>query len=333
MKRAMCLLGVLFLAFQTMGNSVAIGQNDKLTAEQNTERQNTDKPKNSKQKTDARAAEAKQQKPEPFRWVNPLQGSGHPMGLSHHTFKSEKNGCEVGYCIYLPAQYSQEKAGRFPVVYWLHGGRPGGELKSVKMATYVDKAMRGNEVEPMIYVFPNGGKMSHYDYPKFESYGETAFTELVQHIDRTYMTIPNRTGRAVEGFSQGGRATGRYMFKFPEMFCSAAPMGGGHQHEKRISEAGGFESASVKFETHNNTWDLARVFAKCDKPRMPILVVVGSKGFNLDANKEWSAHLKSLDIKHELVIVDDVPHSARLVYDKIGLRIMKFHEQNFKAAR
>jgi len=268
-----------------------------------------------------------------FAWVNPIKGNGLPQGLSHHTFKSKKNECEVGYCIYLPQQYSQEKAGRFPVVYYLHGGRPGSELKSAKIGAYVDKAMRANEVGPMIYVFPNGGKMSHYDYPKFDSYGETAFLELVEHVDATYRTIPNRQGRGVEGFSQGGRGTGRYMFKFPEMFSSAAPMGGGHQHEKRISESAGAESEYVKFEQHNNTWDLARKFAKSDKPRMPILVVVGSKGFNLEANRDWSAHLKSLDIPHEFVIVDDVPHSAAQVYDKIGLRILKFHEHNFKSAR
>ena len=60
--------------------------------------------------------------------------------------------------------------------------------------------------------------------------------ELIPHIDKTYRTIASRKGRAIEGFSQGGRGTARHMFKYPELFCSVAPMGGGHQHEKRISE-------------------------------------------------------------------------------------------------
>ena len=41
----------------------------------------------------------------------------------------------------------------------------------------------------------------------------------------TYRTIAERSGRGIEGFSQGGRGTVRYMFNHPELFCSAAPGG------------------------------------------------------------------------------------------------------------
>ena len=93
--------------------------------------------------------------------------------------------------------------------------------------------------------------MSHYDYKKW--LGETAFVkELIPHIDQTYRTIADRSGRGLEGFSQGGRGTARIMFRYPELFDSAAPMGGGHQHEKRISENNGRESKNLVFDPPDN---------------------------------------------------------------------------------
>ncbi len=55
--------------------------------------------------------------------------------------------------------------------------------------------------------------------------------EVIPHIDKTYRTIGKREGRAIEGFSQGGRGTTRIMFKYPELFCSAAPGGQGAGEE------------------------------------------------------------------------------------------------------
>ena len=35
---------------------------------------------------------------------------------------------DVGYCIYLPTEYDQNKSKKYPVVYYLHGGRVGFEM-------------------------------------------------------------------------------------------------------------------------------------------------------------------------------------------------------------
>lgn len=269
----------------------------------------------------------------PFQWVNPFPKDKYP-GLRHGTFHSPSINAEVGYCIYLPPGYHDpdNKTRRYPVVYWLHGGRPGSETKVISLTPHFDQAMKKGQVPPMIYVFPNGGIVSHYDYPKLKSPGETAFIkELIPHIDQTYRTIASRKGRALEGFSQGGRGTARYMFKYPELFCSAAPMGGGHQHEKRISENDGDEGA-YQFEPKNNTYDLARKYAANPKPPLRILVVVGDQDMNYQANLDWMDHLRSLKIPFEQRIIEGVPHNTKMVYDKAGLEVMKFHAENFKAA-
>lgn len=269
-------------------------------------------------------------KPAPFKWVNKLKQK-YPR-LTHATFKSPSLKVDVGYCIYLPEAYDTAKNQRFPVVYYLHGGRPGSETKSVKLVEYIHKAQTKGVIPPTIYVFVNGGPVSHYNIPDApDKQGADVFIkELIPHIDKTYRTIADRTGRALEGFSQGGRGTARLMFRYPDLFCSAALGGGGHSTEKRISEEDGYENPNLRFALGDNTWDLARTYAKDPKPPLRILVYVGNKGFNYENNLEWMQHLKSLSIPFDHIIVDDAPHSATIIYQKRGDEIMKFHAESFR---
>ncbi|MCH9654842.1 MAG: esterase family protein [Planctomycetes bacterium] len=274
-------------------------------------------------------------KPQPFRWVNELKQK--IPGVQHATFRSPSMMVDVGYCIYLPPQYSdpQNRKQRFPVVYYLHGGRPGSETKSVRLAHFINKHISAGDVAPMIYVFVNGGPVSHYNMPERKNaMGEDVFVkELIPHIDSTYRTIANRKGRGIEGFSQGGRGTTRIMFKHPQLFCSAAPGGAGHATEKRISEENGQENPNLIFTKGYNTYDLARKYAQHPEPHLRILIHVGTKGFNYQNNLAYMTFLNSLKIPYEKLIVPDVPHSASKIYEKEGLKLMRFHVDNFRGAR
>jgi len=274
----------------------------------------------------------KKKAPAPFAWVNPPAKNWMPF-LKHATFKSPSMDVDVGYCIYLPKAYKAEPDRRFPVVYLLHGGRPGSELKMGNTMAVAHKYIDAGKAEPMIYVLPNGGQVSHYNMPKLGSMGEDVFVkELIPHIDKTFRTIASREGRAIEGFSQGGRGTARIMFKYPELFASAAPGGGGFATEKKVSESGGYENEKLFFGKGVNTWDRARAYAesKADSklPALKILVYVGDKGFNYQNNMEYTAFLKSIGIAHQRLVVPDAPHSASVIYEKKGLEIMRFHAGN-----
>ncbi len=274
---------------------------------------------------------SKKKSPAPFQWVNPLKQN--VPGISHATFRSPGMNIDVGYCIYLPSEYSTPDAAnkRFPVVYYLHGGRPGSETKSVKLATHIHELIESGSVPGMIYVFVNGGPVSHYNMSeRINAMGEDVFVkELIPHIDSTYRTIGRREGRGIEGFSQGGRGTTRIMFRYPELFGSAAPGGSGHATEKRISEEAGRESETLVFAPGHNTYDRARLYAKKLSPPLPILIHVGSKGFNYENNLAYMQFLDTLKIPYQRLIVQDVPHSAVKIYEKRGLEIMEFHATNF----
>lgn len=280
---------------------------------------------------------AKQKKPKkkqpPFQWVNPLKSK--LAGVQHQTFRSESMELDVGYCIYLPAAYARRPERRFPVVYYLHGGRPGSETKSVRLASFIHEHIESGDVPPMIYVFVNGGPVSHYNMPDRENaMGEDVFIdELIPHIDQTYRTIAERSGRGLEGFSQGGRGTTRIMFRHPALFGSAAPGGAGHATEKSISENGGRESDSLIFTRGYNTYDLAKKFASRPHPDLPILIHVGTKGFNYQNNLAYMKFLDELKIPYQKLIVDGAPHSASRIYEKKGRDIMLFHARNFGLLR
>lgn len=281
------------------------------------------------------AQQRKPSEPAMFKWVNRFQGADLP-GLSHATFRSPSMKLEVGYCIYRPPGYEKKANAnrRYPVIYYLHGGRPGNENKSIRLAPIIHRHMLAGNVPPMIYVFVNGGPVSHYNLPdRNHAMGEDVFIkELIPHIDRTERTIANRYGRGLEGFSQGGRGAARIMFRHPILFYSVAPGGAGYATEKRISENDGRENDNLKFAAGYNTWDLARRFAPMSRPPLKILIHVGTEGFNYENNLEYMEFLKSLGIDFERLIVQAAPHSAFKIYQQAGLQIMQFHADNFRTA-
>ncbi|MFT5466153.1 MAG: enterochelin esterase-like enzyme [Verrucomicrobiales bacterium] len=273
----------------------------------------------------------------PFSWVSPLsEGRAKnlklPEGVRHETFKSESMGIEVGYYIYLPPQYEAEADRKFPVIFHLHGGRPGSESKSVSLVKFVDAAIRAEQLLPAIYVFPNGGPLSWYNHDVAENgQGEDVFVnELVPHIDKSYRV----SFRGIQGFSQGGRGTTRIMFKHPELWDSAAPGGSGYEPEERIKLNEGRESENLRIlPIGYNAWDLAEAYAKSEPKReLPIMLWVGTKGFNYEYNLKFSKFLDGLGLPHEKLIVPEVPHSASGIYAKQGIKLMKFHERNFAKA-
>lgn len=271
-----------------------------------------------------------------FAWVNALSKKAHPR-LQHQTFESELASGPVGYVTLLPLNYaSTSKA--YPVVYHLHGGRPGSETKATGIASDIASASRGRDLDEIIHVFVNGGPVSHYNVPTDPAINQVAsrgadvfITELIPHIDQTYRTIRSRQGRGLTGFSQGGRGTMRLSLRYPDLFCCAAAGGGGYASEKRISEENGFENPKLRFAKGDNAWDLAKAYAHSDQPRVDYLIYVGTKGFNYSNNLDYMRYLTSLDIPHQSLIVRGVPHSNREIYARHASDLLTFFAEHFES--
>lgn len=164
-------------------------------------------------------------------WVNPPKAGSLPAGVTHHTYYSGSMRHDVGYLIYLPPAYNSEPARRYPVIYNLHGAG-GNELHGQLAAEVLQEGILAKRLPPMILVMPNGGKQTMYkDSADGKYMGETTIIrELIPHIDKTYRTIASRQGRAIEGFSMGGRGSTRLAMKYPDMFCSLFNQAGNVYH-------------------------------------------------------------------------------------------------------
>ena len=279
-----------------------------------------------------------------FSWVNPPSADQALPGLTHATFQSPSMGVPVGYNIYLPPGYEDaaNRDTRYPVIYYLHGGRPGNESLTIGLAEHVHAAITSGSVRPVIVVWPNGGRVSWYDYE--DSRGEEVFVrELIPYIDRTYRTVAHRAGRALQGFSQGGRGTTRIMFRYPELFISAAPGGPGYAVEKLVFEndgverdrrvAVGGEVNALDFGKGNDAYSLARDYAKRPtQPPLNIMIWVGTKGFNYEATLEYLGFLDGVGVPAERLIAPGVDHNPSWFYETLGVELLRFHGRHWGEA-
>lgn len=267
-------------------------------------------------------------------WNNPPKTV--PANVEHKTFQSASMKCEVGYNIYLPAEYAKETTKRYPVIYYLHG-RGGTESSNLGAFGLLDKAIQDGKVPPCIYVHAMGGRNSGYvDAPDGSVMGETAIIkELIPHIDATYRTIAKKEGRAIEGFSKGGQGAILFAFKFPEMFCSVIGYGAGLANGTELKK----ELPAVFKQMHND--DIAQfdstsawffVKANADKLRtgMHIGLCLGDKDQHLSRNRHIHAVLDELKIPHSYKELPGVGHDTGRVYKDEGVDGFIEHAKMFK---
>jgi len=278
---------------------------------------------------------------QPFRWVNPFPDDFEPLpNLYHETFLSPSMQKEVGYAIYLPPQYLEDNNRSFPVVYYLHGGRPGNEIKSTYIVNPLHEAMSSGAAPPVIYVFVNGGEISHWNYLPTTSMGEDVIVkELIPYTDSNYRTVANRSGRAIQGFSQGGRGATRIAFKYPDLFSSVAAGGGAYQVEKQIAENNGVEydirsrnPERLDFGIGNDAYSLAQSYSVSNSHKLKIAFWGGTEGFNYDGILEYMEYLDSLDIGYKSYFGVGIGHNSWQLYQVIGFDLMNFHANVFETS-
>ena len=135
------------------------------------------------------------------------------------------------YSVYLPPGYDlPENADvRYPVVYWFSGRLASIDKytgRGTNVAKLVHKRITQRAIRPTIYVFPYGGvDTSDAQWSWIDQWtdgdggvspgcdpdrsdvcfrADSAFDELVAHIEANYRVIENSQGRALQGFSRGG---------------------------------------------------------------------------------------------------------------------------------
>ncbi|MGW5193823.1 alpha/beta hydrolase-fold protein [Kribbella sp. NPDC004138] len=142
--------------------------------------------------------------------------------------RSATLGENINYNVYLPAGYDAS-AQRYPVIYLLHG-RGDSMSAWTQVKSRLDQLIGGGEIPPAIAIMPDAPWSSRASWYVDSAYTgtdpgrpvETAFLEdLVPHVDATYRTVADRTGRAIAGYSMGGAGALRYSLAHPDLFGAA----------------------------------------------------------------------------------------------------------------
>ena len=115
-------------------------------------------------------------------------------------------------------------------MYVLHsfGESVSGPIESIKQA-YED-ALQSGDAQEMIFVFPDAGNKLwgslYLNSPTIGDYQTYLTKELVETIDATYRTIPDRASRGVTGCGMGGNGSMGLALKYPKVYGVAVPASG-----------------------------------------------------------------------------------------------------------
>lgn len=132
--------------------------------------------------------------------------------------------------VYLPPSYDGRK--RFPVIYLLSGFASTGlsfmnySFGRQTVPEMADELIRDRRMDETIIVMPDC--MTRYGGSQFVDSSATGryesymTGELVEHIDRAFMTIPEGRHRAIAGKSSGGFGAIRLAMRHPGLFAAVA---------------------------------------------------------------------------------------------------------------
>lgn len=236
--------------------------------------------------------------------------------VTHGTYLSKTTGLERGYNVMLPAGYTTEK--KYPVVYFQHGILCD-EFSLIGDENNALLQIAGNMVadglcEEMVVVFPNMyAKTDEAMQPAFnqeaiEPYNNfinDMMNDLIPYIEANYSVRTDRDGRAILGFSMGGRETLFIGLSKPEMFCqmgaiSPAP-GLTPAKDWAMEHPGQLAEADAKFAPDANKPDFVMICCGTDDK------VVGK--FPESYHKIFTTN----GVEHEWFEVEKADHDANAI--------------------
>jgi enterochelin esterase-like enzyme len=272
-------------------------------------------------------------------WLDPDRSA--PAGTIYQTFRSEVIDGQASYLVYLPPGYSREQDKRYPVVYWLHGARSS-QRTGFYFVERLNEAIRTGTAPEMIAILVNGRPGSWYfDHPDGSLPAESILIkDLVPHVDRTYRTVQDRRGRAIEGWSMGGFGALRLSFKYPEIFSATTTVAGGVWimegkgkmgrplwNPKWISRILGTDTELYR---QVSAWGLLETQADEIRGKLAIRMITGQDN-GLKRRVRMHGKLGDLNIAHEYIKVPGAGHSYIEQYEGLSdEQLFGFYRKAFK---
>ncbi len=250
-------------------------------------------------------------------------------------FESGAVGGKVSYYIYLPPGYEAGDK-RYPVIYWFHGayGRPYSASPVVKR---LDAAIRAGEAPEMIVVScidPTGLSMWTESKDGRLPMETLLIKELIPHIDRSYRTVSDRSGRGIEGFSMGGYGSAYLGMKYSNTFSSISILAGALHtpqtfRERRKAIFENVFSSDTEYANERSPWTLLGDNAGAVRGNTSVRIFVGADDGLLEWNRDYHDKLKELEIDHEWGVVPDSPHDLEIIMQNWEGNFFDFYQRVF----
>lgn len=122
--------------------------------------------------------------------------------------------------VYLPPGYEESNLS-YPVIYFLHGFTGDNTMLS-SMSEILDYAISAKRIRPFILVVPDqkttyGGSF-YSNSGVFGNWEDFTVYDLVDYMDKTYRTIPDKESRGITGHSMGGYGALKIAMHYPDIF-------------------------------------------------------------------------------------------------------------------
>ena len=134
-------------------------------------------------------------------------------------YRSGLTALAKDYIVYLPPNYSEDKA--YPLLFLLHGyGQPPREFtESAQIQNYLDNLIHKGRIKPMVVVMPSGGT----SYWRGLS-ARHVIEELYPLIVETYSVYGTKDKTAIAGGSMGGHGALKLAYENQNVFGLSVPI-------------------------------------------------------------------------------------------------------------
>lgn len=236
-------------------------------------------------------------------------------------FESIAADSKVSFYIYLPPGY-ESGTKRYPVLYWLHGSydRPYTATPVVKRLDAAIRAGRATEMIVVSCLDPTGVSMWTDSKDGRLPIETVIVNELIPYVDSVYRTVPDRQGRAIEGFSMGGYGAAYLGVKYDDLFSSISMLSSALHtpetfKERRRAIYKNVFGGDPDYASERSPWKIVERKTDAIRNKTSMRVFVGAEDFLLDWNQKYHQLLKDLGVEHEWGVVPKSPHDLETLLE------------------
>lgn len=257
------------------------------------------------------------------QWVDPETDGRGVAEFTLYPQPSRGEGAEGSAFVYLPPTYDEEQDERYPVLYWLHGGFAHSH-QSLQGIERIDAAIRSGAMPATIVVAPQGLPIGWYVDSKD---GARPIEQIIAHdlvgfVDAAFRTIPDASGRALEGFSMGGYGALHLGLKHPRIFGSLSAIGPSILRDMTLEPPARTDNTffgDTDYYAALGPWSLALANAPELRDLSRIRLLGGADDGRLATEiRAFADHMSALAIPHRFQELEDVAHDYVAIMDALG---------------